>query len=377
MIIDRLLRIDLSDSQKLAPYWQRTPVFLEKSVDAGSLVPYTETLISILTETDLPSRLITGMEGSRFTLKPTTFKQFRMPKGPWSVLIQAIEQLFPEYDLLRQQLNWIPNWRFEDCMLSWASKGGSVGRHFDHFSVFLIQLNGHRHWEVGPQATTATQMLSGQELALVSPDTPVATFIAEPGDVLYLPPHIIHHGVAIDSDCMTLSIGFRAPNVTELLESALELSATEGDMIRYNDRGLKPRNQTAKIELEDLSHVREAILEIIADNQFLSDILGSRVTSPYLDLQFEDPLSDDTVELLIKTVKEWELDPSCRVAYFEKILYCNGERVHDLTPPEIICFVNLRRIETNLFATLDSFWQNWLRELIRTELLAPVEHADP
>ena len=377
MTIDRLFRTDLSNSEKIAPYWQRTPVFLEKSVDAGPLIPDTETLISVLTETDLPSRLITGMEGSRFTLKHGPFKQFRMPKGPWSVLIQAIEQLFPEYDLLRQQLNWIPNWRFEDCMLSWASKGGSVGRHFDQFSVFLIQLNGRRHWEVGPNATAATQILSGQELALVTPDTPAAIFTAEPGDVLYLPPHVIHHGVAIDNDCMTLSIGFRAPNVTELFESALELCATEGDMIRYNDRGLKPRNQTAKIENEDLGYVREAISELITNDHFLSDILGIRVTSPYLDLQFADLLSNDAVELLIKTVKKWELDPSCRVAYFKTILYCNGERIHELTPPEIISFANLRCIETNQFATLDSFWQNWLRELIRTESLAPVEHADP
>ena len=115
-------------------------------------------------------------------------------------------------------MTWLPHWRFEDCMLSWASVDGSVGRHFDQFSVFLIQLNGRRHWEIGPPATDETLMVPNQPIALVEPQEPMTTWIANPGDVLYLPPNMIHHGVSLDPDCMSLSLGFRAPDAGSLLE---------------------------------------------------------------------------------------------------------------------------------------------------------------
>ena len=117
-------------------------------------------------------------------------------------------------------------------MLSWASIDGSVGRHYDQFSVFLIQLNGRRHWEVGPLATGHISMLPNQPIALVDRYEPLTSWTANPGDVLYLPPNIIHHGVSLDPDCMTLSIGFRAPDAGALLEGAIETIDANNQKIR-------------------------------------------------------------------------------------------------------------------------------------------------
>ena len=150
MNLERLKDVSLSDGRILSQYWQTSPVILEQAVEVDALIPDPSTLAQILTETDLPCRLLTGVEGETFTLAHGPFETFKTPKMPWTAIIHGLEHLFPEYDEIRKSIQWIPSWRFEDCMLSWASIDGSVGRHYDQFSVFLIQLNGRRHWEVGP-----------------------------------------------------------------------------------------------------------------------------------------------------------------------------------------------------------------------------------
>ena len=191
MILERLKDVSLSDGRILSQYWQTSPVILEQAVEVDALIPDPSTLAQILIETDLPCRLLTGVEGETFTLAHGPFEIFKTPKKPWTAIIHGLEHLFPEYDEIRKSIQWIPSWRFEDCMLSWASIDGSVGRHYDQFSVFLIQLNGRRHWEVGPLATGHTSILPNQPIALVDRYEPLTSWTANPGDVLYLPPK--HH----------------------------------------------------------------------------------------------------------------------------------------------------------------------------------------
>ena len=181
MIIERLKDVSLADGQILSQFWQTSPVILQQAVEVDALIPDPSTLKQILTQSDLPSRLLTGIEGETFTLANGPFENFKTPKKPWTATIHAIEHLFPEYDEIRKSIKWIPSWRFEDCMLSWASIDGSVGRHYDQFSVFLIQLSGRRLWEIGPVANRHTPMLINQPIALVERSEPLTSWTANPG----------------------------------------------------------------------------------------------------------------------------------------------------------------------------------------------------
>ena len=122
------LKMSSSDGQILSQYWQTSPVILEQAVEVDALIPDPSTLADSH-KTDLPCRLLTGVEGETFTLTHGPFETFKTPKKPWTTVIHALEHLFPEYDQVRKSIQWIPSWRFEECMLSWASIDGSVGRH--------------------------------------------------------------------------------------------------------------------------------------------------------------------------------------------------------------------------------------------------------
>lgn len=312
-MLARLSGVEITDGQTLREYWQAAPVFLAQALDPTPLVPDTDTLLEILNETELPARFITGTVETGFTLEHGPFDPFKVPKaGPWTVLIQALEHLFPDYDALRASMTWLPTWRFEDVMLSWASVGGSVGPHYDHFSVFLVQLQGRRHWDVGPRATQDTPLVPESPLRLVA-TSPIETVIAEPGDVLYLPPGVVHHGVALDPDCLTLSIGFRAPDVGALLESLVEHLDDAAAWMRFDDQNRQTEGPSSAITAKDLALTRQLLMQYIDQPGVLDRVLATRVTEPYLDQEPE--LVQHDVELTAVTT--WRLDPGTRLAYTE------------------------------------------------------------
>lgn len=374
MTIEVLKGVSLADAEVLAPYWQTRPVVLRAAVSATALTPEPNTLCDIITQTDLPSRLITGAEGGRFTLTRGPFEHFEPPKGPWTVLIQALEHFFPEYDQLRQQLNWLPSWRFEDCMLSWASAGGSVGRHFDQFDVFLVQLSGRREWALGPQADADTPLQPNQPLALVHDQPADRIVTVEPGDVVYLPPRWIHHGVALDADCMTLSIGFRAPDVGQLLESLLEQMDDDVAWHRYQDPKPGPRQGPAEITELDLDRVRTVIAEYLNDSERLASAFARRVTEPYLE--DSEPEAEAFGELATDSADHWVLDAGCRMAYFQSKLFINGEWIGDQAPDALYRLANQRWIDSPTIRSLADPWRTRIQHLIDCGQLAPAEDGD-
>ena len=375
MIVDRLKDVSLSEGQILSQYWQTSPVILERAVEVDALIPDPSTLVQILTETDLPSRLLTGVEGGTFTLTHGPFETFKTPKKPWTAVIHALEHLFPEYDQVRKSIQWIPSWRFEDCMLSWASIDGSVGRHYDQFSVFLIQLNGRRQWEVGPLATSHTSILPNQPIALVDRSEPLISWIANPGDVLYLPPNVIHHGVSLDPDCMTLSLGFRAPDAGALLEGAIETIDANHQKIRFSDPKRTRTGAPAEILVSDLQEAKATIIRYLDEPHVLEYLLATRVTAPYLDMEPNKAI-DEEIDPLIDSVTQWELDSGCRMAYVNHTLYVNGERIGVQTPSELLHLANTRTCRSSDIRNLEKFWYEAVVEFIRTGSLVPCANHD-
>ncbi len=372
MTVTVLHDINLFRGDVLSQYWQKSPVALLNAVDVSKLVPDTNSLVAIITQTDLPSKIITGNEDEQLRLISGPFKTFQKPASPWTVLIHAVENLFPEYDTFRRQITWLPMWRFEDCMLSWANKGGSVGRHYDQFSVFLVQLSGRKHWELGPKATEDTQSSSNKHLNLVASSFENWQGVFEPGDALYLPPNTIHKGKAIDDNCVTLSIGFRAPDAISLLEAALESPLADKTNLRFEDKGRSEPDAPAKISAADQKRAKKAILAYLDQPGVLADILGIQVTIPYLD-STQRALSDQELEQIMISTSSWELDPNCRMVYSDTTLYINGERIGDKIPNELLELADTRRFSQRSICSLNENWFEVVQDLIRQQWLIPFD----
>lgn len=201
-----------------ATYWQQAPLFQPSAVDLTALTPSVEQLWEWARDSHA-ARLVQPNRGFEVTLDP-----IQAPSDTHTLLVGQIEQQDPAWDAWTRSLPTIGRWSFADLMISHATTGASVGAHRDRYDVFLIQLAGHRRWQIGTVADRDLPEENHGGSHLLPGFVADQTVEAGPGDLLYVPPGCGHHGEALDDECMTLSVGFRQPTMAQLLERLAELA---------------------------------------------------------------------------------------------------------------------------------------------------------
>ena len=203
----------------LRDYWQQRPLLIRNPWNGWHNPLSPDELAGLACEESVEARLI-SQSGAALEAEHGPFPEerfARLGEQGWSLLVQAVDHHVPEVAELIAPFRFIPDWRIDDVMVSLASDGGGVGPHFDHYDVFLIQGLGRRRWQVGQLCDDATPLLPHDDLRLLADFRATEEWLLEPGDILYVPPRIAHNGVAVGTDCMTYSVGFRAPSRTELI----------------------------------------------------------------------------------------------------------------------------------------------------------------
>ncbi|HAT32195.1 MAG TPA: cupin, partial [Janthinobacterium sp.] len=203
---------DITPAQFLRDYWHKKPLLIRQAIPAFKPLLSMAALTALAARDDVESRLVshTGgvwdmRQGPLESLPPRDEKA-------WTLLVQGANLYHADTDALLRRFRFLPDARLDDLMISFATDGGGVGPHFDSYDVFLLQAQGQRRWQIGPQKDLS--LVDGLPLKILSKFKPTEEFVLEPGDMLYLPPHYAHDGVAV-GDCQTYSIGFRSPSYQE------------------------------------------------------------------------------------------------------------------------------------------------------------------
>lgn len=226
----------------LRDYWQQKPLLMRQAATGLDLVDG-DTLAGLALEEEVESRLISGAGDGPWQLRHGPFEEEvfgELPEHDWTLLVQSVDHYLTEVSLLLDSFDFLPAWRLEDIMISYAAKGGSVGPHFDQYDVFLVQATGQRRWQIGQLCDGSTALLPHDELKLVADFQVQEEFVLDAGDVLYLPPGVAHWGTAASNDCITWSVGFRAPDMYQLLDLLLADSEEERTPLLFADAGRAP-----------------------------------------------------------------------------------------------------------------------------------------
>ena len=273
----------------LRDYWQKKPLLIRAAIPefAGLLNP--QQLIELACTEDAQARLVTQRQGQyELQQSPFTAKNFKgLSKIHWTVLAQGVNCHLQSAAELLKKFNFIPHARLDDLMISYAPKGGGVGPHFDSYDVFLLQGTGHRRWQISTQADRT--LIEGAPLRILKNFKAEQEWVLAPGDMLYLPPHCAHHGIAED-DCMTYSIGFRTPAYQELAEQFLVYLQDRiciGGM--YADPDLKTQKHASEIGHDMLSQVASAIKQVRWDKEDIANFLGCYLSEPKPHIYFDGP----------------------------------------------------------------------------------------
>jgi len=358
---------DFSPEQFLAEYWQKKPCLIRQALPNFKPLLDGDDLAGLACEEMADSRLIKGSFATTdWQIEHGPFEETyfsRLPEENWTLLVQDVEKLYAPLQALLQQFSFIPNWRLDDLMVSYAVSGGSTGPHVDQYDVFLLQAQGSRRWQIAE--TFNPVLLEDCPLNVLREFTPEQEWLLEAGDMLYLPPNVAHHGVAIEAG-MTWSIGSRAPSAADLLQGLGEWLAFAADQGgRYSDPQLKPPARAGEIDASALQGLRELMLARVNDPDKLDSFLAAFLSRFRLaNDPAPPPVSLDT-EAVLKSLRNGEQlqrNPWTRLTWIETssaaCLYAAGQAYDcDIWLAESLCgkdnpSINVDRLDDAALDTL-------------------------
>ncbi|MBV1687025.1 cupin domain-containing protein [Novosphingobium sp. G106] len=355
----------------LRDYWQKHPLLIRNPWAAWTNPLEPDELAGLACEDGNEARLVRRTP-KQWKAEHGPFDESRfgkLGKHPWTLLVQAVDHHVPEVAALIAPFRFVPNWRIDDVMVSYASDGGGVGPHFDQYDVFLIQGLGQRRWQIGSTCDAATELLAHDDLRLLAEFTPTEEWVLEPGDILYVPPGVAHNGVAVGDDCMTYSIGFRAPSRSELIAHWCDhvLAGLDEDD-RYGDLDLTAQANPGEIGPQALDRLQAMIAEKLGDQQAFARWFGTYTSArkyPDVDWTPEEPITVE--ELREQLARDGTLcrNPASRFSFVRSgLLFVDGESFD--YGPDITALAESICAQDRLTVTPDLLQSDAAMELLAT-----------
>lgn len=318
--------------------WQKKPLLIKNPWAAWANPLEPDELAGLACEEGVESRLITQVDATwKLEHGPLAEDRFdTLGNKDWTLLVQAVDQQVPEVAALIEPFRFIPNWRIDDVMVSFAADGGGVGPHFDQYDVFLIQGLGTRRWQVGGHCDDSSALLPHDDLRLLADFEAVETFICEPGDILYIPPGASHDGIAMGDDCMTYSIGFRAPSRSELIgDWCDDMLADMPDDDRYGDPDLTIQENSGEIATSAVDRLHAMITEKIGDREAFSRWFGEYSSTPKypeMDWQPEEKMEMEDLRGQLQQGVPLRRNPASRFSFIRRhsdklLLFVDGQSI--------------------------------------------------
>ncbi|PCI76172.1 MAG: cupin [SAR86 cluster bacterium] len=335
----RQLNAAFDSEEFLTQYWQKKPVLLSNFIPdfSDSLAP--EELAGLACEEPVESRLVTEPEPGKWQLRHGPFEDSdftQLPESNWTLLVQAVDHWVEDVADIKTLFNFLPSWRIDDIMISFAAQGGSVGPHYDYYDVFLLQGQGQRNWQIGDRCDSNTELVQGEELSLLQNFEATMEFNLTAGDALYIPPRFAHWGRAT-SDSLCYSIGFRAPSMAEMIEGFSDFIIKDQDPAqRYEDSDAQTELRSAEIKPELLDASYRQLTERLAQKQKFAGWFGCYVSQPkYPELiqPLDEELSPEGFAALLSDGVQLAKNPSSRFAFIESadkncvLLFVDGAMV--------------------------------------------------
>lgn len=380
--------LGMSPEQFLRDYWQKRPLLIRHAFPDFQSPIQPEDLAGLSCEEGSLGRLVTHDPATdQWTVRTGPFQEDEFPGMPdhdWTLLVQDVDKWDEDVRGLLEHFRFLPAWRMDDIMVSFAAPGGSVGAHIDNYDVFLLQGVGHRRWQIDTRPDPDPTYREDVALRLLKHFDPDADWVLKPGDMLYLPPGVPHHGIAEDA-CLTISVGLRAPSSAELLEDHVDVLTFEADeTLRYVDPDLSMPADPYEIDDAALDRALEAMAKLkMGDREQLAAWFG-RFISSYRVAAGQSPSEEAASGLSVADTvaggRVWRRYPYSRMAWRRAgdgaQLFANARLwpCASVTDARRIAAVDL--IDADWWAGLSSEGQMLVQQLADHGHFFPVEEED-
>lgn len=327
----------ITAEQFLSEYWQKKPLLVRNALPEITDLLEPNDVMELALDENITARLIKqkDKDSNQWTVKTSPLIKGDFQKMPklWTLLVQAVDHYSFDLAEMWKKFPFIPQWRRDDIMVSYAPKGGSVGKHFDFYDVFLVQGYGHRRWQLGQMCDADTEFVAGQPLKLLAELDVCFDEVLAPGDLLYIPPGLAHYGVAED-DCLTYSLGFRMPNTAEMVERISDKFSSNSALRNpLLDIARTHLTQVGEITADELSYLKAELLARLNNSTLLDDaIMSLMAESKYPEnIPDADEIGTGDLEAVLDQGYALMLEPASRLLYTEQentlMFWANGEAI--------------------------------------------------
>ncbi|QLB39873.1 MULTISPECIES: cupin domain-containing protein [Mannheimia] len=339
---------NISPETFLRDYWQKRPLLIRNGLPqiVGLFEP--EDIMELALEEEVTARLI-QCKGDKWSVKASPLEKEDLQNLPeqWSVMIQNLEQWSPELGELWQAFSFIPQWQRDDIMVSSSPLGGTVGKHYDEYDVFLVQGYGQRRWQLGKWCDPTTEFKPNQPIRIFDDmGELVLDEVMNPGDVLYVPSRMAHYGVSESEQGLTFSFGLRYPNATNLLENLCKTIEQQADNINSSEFHipfrLSPNEQpNALLDPNTINTFKHHLIDLLQNSTQFDGLLTHSVAMAvssrrYELLQTDNEYYPDEVQEILESGGWLQQDANVKILYTEnpQRLYVNGEWIDELNQAE-------------------------------------------
>ncbi|MGC9456063.1 MAG: cupin domain-containing protein [Halothiobacillaceae bacterium] len=315
----------LSPEEFLRDYWQKRPLLIRNAIPGFESPISPEELAGLACEEEINARLILERGGRKpWEVRHGPFSEelfMTLPEDGYSLLVTDCEKAVPELMEIVQAFRFVPDWRIDDLMISYAPPGGSVGAHIDQYDVFLLQAHGTRKWMIESRPRPEVYV-PGLDVRILETFEPDEEWLLEPGDLLYLPPGIPHHGVAL-TPCMTWSIGFRAPRAVDVVSGVADMLIDRLDPAAlYTDPDRSLQDNPGALAAADLARFRRQVREALtADDDLIDRLIARVLTDRRVDLApfypGNEPMDTELLGALLEAGHQLMRTPAVRMALVE------------------------------------------------------------
>lgn len=362
----------------LRDYWQKRPLLIRNAFPDFVSPVTPEDLAGLACEESALSRIASYDRSSdawRIRTGPFAEEEFPgMPHHDWTLLVQDVDKWDPDVRALLDDFDFLPRWRMDDIMISFAAPGGSVGAHIDQYDVFLLQGQGHRRWLIDTAPNPDETYLDDVPLRLLKHFKPNQDWVLKPGDMLYLPPGVPHHGIAEDA-CLTISVGLRAPSSAELLGDFVDSLICDADeAVRYSDPDIAPPKDSHEIDVAAMARAIEALNKLrMNDPERLGDWFGRFISlyrSAGVALDPDPPRSRIEIEFDLQQGAVLQRHPWTRAAWRRSTerktigkLYVAGQ-IHALPLADARTLAAAETLDGDTYARLSAQGQSLVLDLL-------------
>jgi 50S ribosomal protein L16 3-hydroxylase len=205
----------------LSNAWRRSFTLFPGAVNPAHYCVSREEIGQLVASELVESRLVGTDHAQTWGPFEDTGEGDLLPQGQL-LLVHCLEQHLPRISqMLMDHFSFMPRWQIDDVMISVGKDGASCGAHFDHYDVFLVQVEGSKRWQLDRQNHNDNELRDDVDIRLLSTFRPEEELTLNPGDVLYVPPGAGHHGIC-EGYSVTLSVGIRNPALNEIFAELMQ-----------------------------------------------------------------------------------------------------------------------------------------------------------